>query len=59
MSECTHDCQSCQANCSSHPKEQTANNDMLAPENAASHVRRVIGVVSGKGGVGKLSLIHI
>ncbi|MBR0144364.1 MAG: Mrp/NBP35 family ATP-binding protein [Clostridia bacterium] len=49
MSEnCTHDCSTCSANCSSReggiPKE--------AP-NALSHIKKVIGVVSGKGGVGK------
>ena len=46
--ECTHDCSSCTANCSSRqqgiPKEQL---------NELSSVKRVIGVVSGKGGVGK------
>ena len=48
MSECSHDCSSCSANCSSRenaiPKEQL---------NAQSAVRKVIAVVSGKGGVGK------
>ncbi|MBO5374138.1 MAG: Mrp/NBP35 family ATP-binding protein [Clostridia bacterium] len=46
--ECTHDCSTCSANCSSRqqgiPKEQL--NDL-------SSVKHVIGVVSGKGGVGK------
>ncbi len=46
--ECTHDCSSCSANCSSRqggiPKEQL---------NELSSVKHVIGVVSGKGGVGK------
>ena len=48
MSECTHDCSSCSAKCSSReggiPKEKL--NDL-------SSVKKVIGVVSGKGGVGK------
>lgn len=48
MSECTHDCSTCGSNCPSRhepiPKE---------PANAMSSIRRVIGVVSGKGGVGK------
>ena len=48
MSECTHDCSSCGSKCDSAEK-----NSLLAPENAASHVKHVIGVVSGKGGVGK------
>ena len=45
MSECTHDCSTCKSKCSKA--------DMLAPMNQASRVKRVIGVVSGKGGVGK------
>ena len=45
MAECSHDCASCAEKCS---KES-----LLAPKNCASNVRRVIGVVSGKGGVGK------
>lgn len=48
MSECTHDCSTCQNKCSSAKPES-----LLAPENAGSHVKKVIGVVSGKGGVGK------
>ncbi len=52
MSECTHNCSTCSSNCSSREKGQK-NLELLAPQNAASHVRRVIGVVSGKGGVGK------
>ncbi len=46
MAECNHDCASCQSKCS----EATS---LLAPQNAGSNVKRVIGVVSGKGGVGK------
>ncbi|MBP5428376.1 MAG: Mrp/NBP35 family ATP-binding protein [Clostridia bacterium] len=46
--ECTHDCSTCSANCGSRQaaieKEK---------QNEGSNVRRVIGVVSGKGGVGK------
>ena len=46
MSEnCTHDCSSCSADCSSR--------DMRVPANAMSSIKRVIAVVSGKGGVGK------
>ena len=47
--ECTHDCSSCGADCPS----KNAPESLLAPANAGSHVRHVIGVVSGKGGVGK------
>ena len=46
MAECNHDCASCQSTCS----EATS---LLAPQNAGSNVKHVIGVVSGKGGVGK------
>ena len=45
MSECTHDCSSCSADCGSR--------DMRAPANAKSSIKKVIAVVSGKGGVGK------
>ena len=45
MSGCSHDCANCAEKCS---KES-----LLAPQNKASNVKRVIGVVSGKGGVGK------
>ncbi len=51
MSEnCTHDCSSCGENCSSRTAEQTS---FLEPLHPASSVKKVIGVVSGKGGVGK------
>ena len=51
MSEnCTHDCSSCGENCSSRTQERTS---FLEPLNPASSVKKVIGVVSGKGGVGK------
>ena len=54
---CTHDCSTCSLNCSSKEnakhEEHTSNNDFQAPLNAQSKVKRVIGVVSGKGGVGK------
>ena len=48
MSECTHNCSSCKANCSTKSKQ-----DFLEPLNAHSSIKHVIGVVSGKGGVGK------
>ena len=50
MSEgCNHDCSNCSANCASREKPQ----DLLVPQNAESDIKKVIGVVSGKGGVGK------
>lgn len=50
MSECTHDCSSCSADCSSR---QPSKEDFLEKLNDMSSVKKVIGVVSGKGGVGK------
>lgn len=49
MSEnCTHNCSSCSKSCSSRKKES-----MLKEPHKKSKVKKVIGVVSGKGGVGK------
>ena len=48
MSECTHDCSTCGADCASRKPES-----LLAPQNAMSNVKKVIAVMSGKGGVGK------
>ena len=47
MSECTHDCSSCGENCS-EKKE-----DFKVKQNEYSAIKKVIGIVSGKGGVGK------
>lgn len=48
MSEnCNHNCEGCQANCGSRKA------DFKQPANKYSHIKKVIGVVSGKGGVGK------
>ncbi len=49
-SSCNNDCSSCGENCSSRTQEQTS---FLEKLNPASSVKKVIGVVSGKGGVGK------
>ena len=49
MSECTHDCSTCSANCSSRQEPES----LLAKQNQYSDVKHVIGIVSGKGGVGK------
>lgn len=50
MSECNHDCSSCKANCSDR---KPTKEDFLKPMNKYSNIKKVIGVVSGKGGVGK------
>jgi Mrp family chromosome partitioning ATPase len=49
MSDCTHDCGSCGSNCG----ERTEPQDLHVPGNDLSVVKKVIAVVSGKGGVGK------
>ena len=48
---CTHNCSTCSANCSSRTQDS-----LIAPLNKMSSVKKVIGVVSGKGGVGKSSV---
>lgn len=50
MSDCTHDCSSCSVDCSGR---QPSREDFLEKLNDMSSVKKVIGVVSGKGGVGK------
>ena len=47
MSGCSGNCSSCSSNCDSKKK------DLRIPGNPMSNVKKVIGVVSGKGGVGK------
>ena len=49
MSECTHNCSTCSHASSCSSKKE----DLRAPLNPKSNVKKVIGVVSGKGGVGK------
>ena len=46
MSECTHDCSSCSASCDHRAPQHE-------PPHERSRIQKVIGVVSGKGGVGK------
>ena len=45
---CSHDCSSCSSECSTKDEKS-----MIKPLNEKSSVKKVIGVVSGKGGVGK------
>ena len=49
MSECTHDCSSCSQHCG----ERTTPQSFLEKPHELSHIKKVIGIVSGKGGVGK------
>lgn len=47
---CTHDCSSCGEDCASKPKSLK---DFIEKPHEMSSIRKVIGVASGKGGVGK------
>ena len=49
MSECTHDCSTCGVDCASRKQPES----LQEPMNAQSNIKKVIAVVSGKGGVGK------
>ncbi len=53
MSECTHDCSSCSQNCGEREK------DLHAKLNEFSHIKKVVAVSSGKGGVGKSSVTSL
>ena len=48
MSECTHDCSTCGESCASRKPES-----LIEKPHELSHIKNVIGIVSGKGGVGK------
>lgn len=48
MSECTHDCSTCSSNCDGKKPES-----FIEKPNELSKIGKVIGIVSGKGGVGK------
>ena len=48
-SDCTHDCSSCGESCG----ERQAPMDLRKQPHELSHIKKVIAVVSGKGGVGK------
>ena len=48
MSECTHNCETCSQNCGERKAES-----LLEAPNKLSNIKKVIGIVSGKGGVGK------
>ncbi len=45
---CTHNCKTCSSDCAKKEKS-----DFLEAPHSMSHIKKVIGVVSGKGGVGK------
>lgn len=47
--ECSENCSECSSDC----EERVAQQSLLEKPNGASNIKKVIGVVSGKGGVGK------
>ena len=49
MSECTHNCSTCGESCA----ERQAPQSLLKEHHPESHIGKVYGIVSGKGGVGK------
>ena len=51
MAECTHNCSTCSQKCGAQDKAS-----LLATPNPGSRIKHIIGVVSGKGGVGKSSV---
>ncbi len=55
MSDCNHDCSNCGADCG----ERRSPADMIEKLHRASSVKKVIGVVSGKGGVGKSTVTSL
>ena len=48
MSECSHDCSGCSEKCAERDPKS-----FIEKPNELSHIKKVIGIVSGKGGVGK------
>ena len=54
MSECSHNCSTCGENCSSRTQDKKS---FLEALGTGSSVKKVIGVVSGKGGVGNHLLL--
>ena len=52
---CTHNCSTCSSNCGSRQEPES----LIEPMNKASNVKHVIGIVSGKGGVGKSSVTSL
>ena len=55
MSECSHDCSRCGSRCSGNRE----NGDGKARPHKWSSVKKVVGIVSGKGGVGKSSVTSL
>lgn len=56
MADCNHDCSSCGASCDERTEDPGIKK---APMNSSSNIKKVIGVISGKGGVGKSSVTSL
>ena len=59
MAACDHDCENCASQQDGTCQEPGGPGIPKAPMNAKSNVRKVIGIVSGKGGVGKSSVTSL
>ena len=60
MSEnCTHNCDTCGASCGDRNTQQKGTNSFLKSPHPESRIKYVIGVASGKGGVGKSTVTSL
>lgn len=55
MADCNHDCSHCASNCG----ERTEKQSFIEKPHELSHIKKIIGVISGKGGVGKSLITSI
>ena len=55
MADCNHDCSHCASNC----EDRTEKQSFIEKPHELSHIKKIIGVVSGKGGVGKSLITSI
>ncbi len=55
MADCNHDCSHCASNCG----ERTEKQSFIEKPHDLTHIKKIIGVVSGKGGVGKSLITSI
>ena len=55
MADCNHDCSHCASNCG----ERTEKQSFIEKPHELTHIKKTIGVVSGKGGVGKSLITSI
>ncbi|MBR3671127.1 MAG: Mrp/NBP35 family ATP-binding protein [Spirochaetia bacterium] len=55
MADCNHDCSHCASNC----EDRTEKQSFIEKPHELTHIKKIIGVVSGKGGVGKSLITSI